>query len=784
MYEFTTADVNTWIEFPLENPFAYEGSNLSVVIVNIGNTGANYSAHNYLNWRTYTNDLAYYTRIDGATTQTVAWSTTSKLNMKLNVDYTPGQKYRRSNAEQIPGLTSVGATNVGILKLNINASGARSATDIYQYFKDISFDGKESFDAEQIKNAKLYYTGNSALFSASTQIGATVTISEANVNNIRFELSDGLQLLEKDNYFWLTYDISDDEAVDYETVDAKLNNFRLFTIDEDTQDTVWTGIEPATTNPDPDGERIIRAPMSNGIYYVGENTGQAPEISFATLAELATNISQIGVTRPTEIIITDDLTEREVSKFGVHSHADKNPSITLRPMYGKTITINNTAAEVTDDAGIWLQGNTNFTIDGSNDYEINGNEVTEGTDKTQNLIIKRNATTIRAENGSNNFTLRNTQVESATGRTAVIVDNSDNIVLSNNQISKAYNGFYINHVNDIDIDNNLIGSATDASSVLQNGIAFLYGVTNANISNNTILNIRGTSSTSGGIYIYGDTNYVEQATNINIFNNLINDVSTASTANPARAFYMYNISDVNIYHNTVNLTKTSSGTSHSIFYGSALSDINLQNNLFNHNAVSSSNPAFLMLSDLTTTFDNIDNNLYNGNTNTLAANTAFTTTNTFAAWQESLSGNGAGKDDANSNFLMQNLSLTDDYHIDGAIVLSKEILVPVIPEVTTDMDGIERGQAISGVTTAGYDEAIIALKDKANNETYLPPTEVFCEGSEGFVLLAVDDKEFDGWEDKVERTAIPEYNNIWVDNNSNILNEDGGYTINYPYFYI
>lgn len=92
-----------------------------------------------------------------------------------------------------------------------------------------------------IKNIKLYYTGNSATFATTTQVGSTVsTVGSTNT------ITDDVFLTNNTNYFWLTYDI-DSLATLGNVVDAEVPNI---TID---------GIVRTPSTTAPNGARTIRA---------------------------------------------------------------------------------------------------------------------------------------------------------------------------------------------------------------------------------------------------------------------------------------------------------------------------------------------------------------------------------------------------------------------------------------------------------------------------------------------------------------------------------------------
>ena len=97
------------------------------------------------------------------------------------------------------------STNQDIICIQIEASGtcnALSATSFYFNTNGDNGTGTTS-PSTDISNAKLWYTGSSGTFAATSQLGSAVTSP-----NETFTISSFTQTLtEGTNYFWLTYDI-------------------------------------------------------------------------------------------------------------------------------------------------------------------------------------------------------------------------------------------------------------------------------------------------------------------------------------------------------------------------------------------------------------------------------------------------------------------------------------------------------------------------------------------------------------------------------------------------
>jgi parallel beta-helix repeat protein len=108
-----------------------------------------------------------------------------------------------------------------IIGIEVEVSGSISPLDITSF----SFNTTGSTDAaNDISNAKLYYTGTSNVFGTTTQFGST-----ANAPNGNFSVT-GTQILTcGKNYFWLTYDI-DASATIGDYIDAECTSITVGTV--------------------------------------------------------------------------------------------------------------------------------------------------------------------------------------------------------------------------------------------------------------------------------------------------------------------------------------------------------------------------------------------------------------------------------------------------------------------------------------------------------------------------------------------------------------------------
>jgi hypothetical protein len=101
-------------------------------------------------------------------------------------------------------------------------------------------------DTMNIANAKVFYTGASANFAATTQFGTTYTVTGATTATWpSYQINGNQPLLNDTNYFWLTYDIKAG-AVLLDSVDAEVTGM------------VIAGISQTPTVTAPAGSRRIR----------------------------------------------------------------------------------------------------------------------------------------------------------------------------------------------------------------------------------------------------------------------------------------------------------------------------------------------------------------------------------------------------------------------------------------------------------------------------------------------------------------------------------------------
>ncbi len=129
------------------------------------------------------------------------------------VDPSQNMTYITSNTLQsITTEVAQGATDAQIIEVEVFVTGGASAINATAL--QLSTNGSTDA-ANDITNAKVYYTGASATFATGTQFGSTVSSP-----NGSFSVSGTQTLVAGTNYFWVVYDIAGG-AADGNVVDAE-----------------------------------------------------------------------------------------------------------------------------------------------------------------------------------------------------------------------------------------------------------------------------------------------------------------------------------------------------------------------------------------------------------------------------------------------------------------------------------------------------------------------------------------------------------------------------------
>ncbi len=111
-----------------------------------------------------------------------------------------------------------GAVNAMVIGIKINVSGNVNILDLTQ----LTVNANGTTSASAIKNARIFYTGNSSTFASVNQYGTTVS----NPTLTDFVINGSQVLLDGENYFWLTFDITS-SAVPGNRIDAQCTAITL-----------------------------------------------------------------------------------------------------------------------------------------------------------------------------------------------------------------------------------------------------------------------------------------------------------------------------------------------------------------------------------------------------------------------------------------------------------------------------------------------------------------------------------------------------------------------------
>ena len=152
----------------------------------------------------------------------------SNNNPAGNLIINTAMTYVGSNANH-PVLITVqpSTTNNQMLRILIIGSSSGAPINVTQFNLNTTGGGN---DALNIANAKIFYTGNNAIFATSNQFGSTyTTTTPANGSWAPYVISGLQPLLNDTNYFWLTYDIKAG-AILGDSVDAEVSNITINSI--------------------------------------------------------------------------------------------------------------------------------------------------------------------------------------------------------------------------------------------------------------------------------------------------------------------------------------------------------------------------------------------------------------------------------------------------------------------------------------------------------------------------------------------------------------------------
>ncbi|MCX6166278.1 MAG: hypothetical protein NTU73_15695 [Ignavibacteriae bacterium] len=254
--------------------------------------------------------------------------------------HSPQMVVDSTNTVQVTGYAYIGQINQHIIRIDVATSNS------YNQFT-VNANGTTDINEINLTPARIYYTGTSTTFSASTLFGsATPTL-------IDFPISGNQKLSPGTNYFWLAYDVSP-TALAGNYIDGECNSVQI------------TSGSLTPLNTAPTGNKTIIGPMA-GNYYVGQ--GQTFP-NFATLTDAVINLNSRGISGPTTLYLTNSSSvpynriNGETFPIVINSitGASALSPVTIVPNTGVQPVIQDTIATCL----IKFNGTDYLTLDGSN----------------------------------------------------------------------------------------------------------------------------------------------------------------------------------------------------------------------------------------------------------------------------------------------------------------------------------------------------------------------------------------------------------------------------------
>ncbi len=586
------------------------------------------------NNRTTTTDWAA-TTAGGSNLAGLTLSSSIKPSSGLTYTWTPSvMSYSSSTTAQLQSGQSiiVPSNNNQILQIQVVTTGSNNPISATSF--NLGTNGSTN-PVTDISNAKLYYTGTSAVFSTSVLFGSTAS------PNGTFTINGSQSLPSGTSYFWLVYDVPS-SGINGDVVDAQCNSITINSISQ-----IPTVIAPAGNRP-----LLVPSPLC-GIKNI---PGDYPTIT-AAINDL--NLNGVGCNGVTfnvaanfrenntgNLIISCLTSPPSVSRPIVFqkSGAGANPLITSGPGVSTTL-----------DGIIILNGVNYVTFDGIDLMDSTGNINTTTQMEWGYAVLKQNGTTGSSNNVIKNctITLQKSNVNSVgiyTGNhtplstTAITVTalsgaSSYNKYLSNT-IQNCFIGMQIQGYSaatpfDLYDQGNEVGTIGGGRSQILNfgngtSATSAYGIRAINQNNlkiyNTYINSTGgadNNSTLNGIFLSTGTN-----SNFDIYNDTVTVVSGATTSQlvgiTTDMGATGNGNTVNIYNNVVQnclYPLATSGEFRGIANNaSTATNINIYNNkVINNTLPGTGQFAGLYLAASTSTNminENVYNNVVSGNTKT------------------------------------------------------------------------------------------------------------------------------------------------------------------------
>ena len=160
--------------------------------------------------------------IDAKLVSTTVAGTTYTLNAtpagnRPIVASTP-MTYVSSSVVQNSNPLPAGSALNDVIQIKVVTSGAINPLQV----SSMTFRTNGTTNTGDIQNARVFFTGDSPVFSAATQFGATLAVPPA--INTDFTMTGSVNLVAGTNYFWLAYDVKPTAACDPAQIDGLCNS--------------------------------------------------------------------------------------------------------------------------------------------------------------------------------------------------------------------------------------------------------------------------------------------------------------------------------------------------------------------------------------------------------------------------------------------------------------------------------------------------------------------------------------------------------------------------------
>ena len=505
--------------------------------------------------------------------------------------------------------TSRGLVNQEIIGVVINTNSTPSATSF-------TFNTTGSTSAQyDIVNAKLWYTGTSSTFATTMQVGSAAVNPSGT-----FTITGDQTLTAGDNYFWLTYDVTDGATVN-NVLDAQCTSVTAAGI----------AVTPQLTAPT--GSRSINGLLS-GIYTINPTGSGARNFTTVTTAINALNV---GIAGPVTFLVKDDATFNEVATLTINTTGTAENTITFQrsdegtnkpkilftgtsstdacfrlnscdyiTFDGLEIQANGTNSNNFAEWGFYLYG---AATDGCQHNTIKNCDIsfaTANTALTYGIYLASVATNTAGANSYNTF-LNNTILRPTRGYYMIgatgSYDVNNKVSTENNGVSSiseigygnsAYSTFGVEYQYQTNLEfantNISFKSASAITSATDHieGIYSRNGNNTASLHDNTISNLKVNKS-DNALYVGGI--YLEANTSVDIYNNTIQTIDNQNTNSSAvwaikvstggSACNIYNNVITDIKNNSTSIGRVvgieSAGTT-SLVYNNRIYNLNYVNN--------------------------------------------------------------------------------------------------------------------------------------------------------------------------------------------------------------